>query len=89
MRTGGLLAAGDLGALRAAALEGLGIARLPGFAVAGAIEEGSLAEVLADLPSEPEALVAHAAAPGIAPAKVRAFVDHLAAGLAERGACRW
>ena len=89
VRTGGPLAAADAAALRAAAMEGLGIARLPGFAVADALVEGSLAEVLAELPGDAEALVAEVAADRPQPAKVRVFLDHLEAGFAERATGRW
>jgi DNA-binding transcriptional LysR family regulator len=64
--------------LRAAALEGNGIAVLPTWAVADALRAGTLRRVLAAW--EPPASAIYAVYPGnrLMSMKVRAFVDHLA-----------
>jgi DNA-binding transcriptional LysR family regulator len=64
--------------LRAAALDGIGIALLPAWAVAEPLRAGALRRVLD--PWEPPASTIYAAYPGnrLMSMKVRAFVDHLA-----------
>ena len=69
------------GAMREAAREGLGLARLPLFLVAEALANGGLVEVLEKHRAEPsDVLVVHPARRHV-PRKVRAFVEHLVAGL--------
>jgi DNA-binding transcriptional LysR family regulator len=67
-------------AMRDAAIAGLGLAQLPEFVVAKALSAGSLRTVLVDYERPAGAIVA-LYAPGRVPAKVRAFVDFLAARL--------
>ncbi|WP_363799655.1 LysR family transcriptional regulator [Lysobacter firmicutimachus] len=64
-------------ALKAAALAGAGIVRVPEFAVARELAEGALVQVLPDW--ELPGLDVHAVMPErrYVPAKVRAFVEHL------------
>jgi DNA-binding transcriptional LysR family regulator len=64
--------------LRAAALDGIGIAVLPTWAVAESLRTGALRQVLAAW--EPPASTIYAVYPGnrLMTMKVRAFVDHLA-----------
>jgi len=75
-------------ALRAAALDGLGLALLPVWMVAGDIRAGTLLRCLPDIPSYPEGYrepiyAVHARA-ALVPAKTRAFVEHLRGFLAKR-----
>ncbi len=69
-------------AMRDMAIGGLGLAILPRFIVAQALDEGRLVQVLADV--ETRALPVMAVWPPISPmpAKLRALIDHLAAELA-------
>jgi DNA-binding transcriptional LysR family regulator len=64
--------------LRAAALDGIGVALLPTWAAAESLRRGALRRVLAAW--EPPASTIYAVYPGkrLMSAKVRAFVDHLA-----------
>lgn len=71
--------------IRAFALSGQGLARLPGFIVAGAVRDGALIEVLPDqaLPALPITVVWPPVSP--MPAKLRVLIDHLTAELAGGG----
>lgn len=67
--------------LRAAALDGLGLALLPTWMVAGDLKAGTLVRCLADTVCYPEGYreeiyAVHARTP-LVPAKTRAFVEHL------------
>lgn len=68
-------------AIRELAIEGLGLAMLPGFLVADALADGRLEAVLTDF--ETRRLPITAVWPPVSPmpAKLRAFVDHLLAEL--------
>jgi DNA-binding transcriptional LysR family regulator len=74
----GTLRSNNAELLRAAALEGVGIAMLPSWAVAEPLRRKKLQPVLAGW--EPPASTIHAVYPGnrLMSLKVRAFVDHLA-----------
>lgn len=63
--------------LRAAAAAGVGLAILPSFIAAPAIEDGSLVVLLPDFPLEEAALYALMPPGRAATARVRALVDHL------------
>ena len=78
VRGTGPIAVNDGATLLSLALEGFGIARLPGFLCAAPLRAGRLEEVLPDLPQEAQAI--HALTPpGRFPQpKSRAFADHLA-----------
>jgi DNA-binding transcriptional LysR family regulator len=75
---GGSLRSNSAEMLRAAALEGIGIAVLPTWALAEPLRTGALRRVLAAW--EPPASTIYAVYPGnrLMSMKVRAFVDHLA-----------
>lgn len=74
-------------AMRDMAIAGVGLAMLPGFIVAPALADGQLIRVLPDI--ETRRLPIHAVWPPVSPvpAKLRAFIDHLAAALA--GGAPW
>ncbi|MGQ9366771.1 LysR family transcriptional regulator [Azospirillum sp. ST 5-10] len=83
VRVTGTLQADALAPLRQAALAGIGLARLPGFAVAEDVRQGRLVPVLAGCTVADEAI--HAVFPTarhLLP-KVRAFIDHLVATLGD------
>lgn len=63
--------------LRQAALDGIGIVRMPKLFVAGAIARGDLVELLTGFGSPPVTLAAVYPSRKALPAKVRAFVDFL------------
>lgn len=68
-------------AIRDMAIEGLGLAMLPGFIAGPAIASGRLERVLADYPGRALPIVAVWPPVSPLPAKLRRFVDHLAAEL--------
>jgi len=68
-------------AIRDMAVEGLGLAILPGFIVAPALADGRLERVLAGFGTRPLPIVAVWPPVQPMPAKLRRFVDHLAAEL--------
>lgn len=68
-------------AIRCMAIQGLGLAMLPGFIAAPALADGSLERVLPDHPSRRMPIVAVWPPVSPMPAKLRRFVDHLAAAL--------
>jgi DNA-binding transcriptional LysR family regulator len=75
--------ASDAGeALLAAARDGLGLAALPNWMAASALRTGALVHVLPGWSSQPAPIHAVHAGVGQAAAKIRLFVDHLAAHLA-------
>jgi DNA-binding transcriptional LysR family regulator len=71
--------------LRAAALAGVGLASLPDWAVADALAAGTLVRVLADHPAPRTGIFAVYATNRLMTPAVRAFVDHMVAGLRARG----
>jgi DNA-binding transcriptional LysR family regulator len=77
------LATDDLATLRAAALEGIGIALLPVSLIRDKLADGSLLEVLPELKLAPGVVhVVFASRRGLVPA-VRALIDALAVGYEE------
>ncbi|MTH33376.1 LysR family transcriptional regulator [Paracoccus limosus] len=68
-------------AIRCMAIQGLGLAMLPGFIVAPALAEGTLERVLPDHPTRRMPIVAVWPPVTPLPAKMRRFIDHLAAEL--------
>lgn len=75
-------------AMREMAIEGLGLAMLPGFLVAAALRDGRLTRILSGF--ETRTLPVMAVWPPVnpLPAKLRALVDHLATELADGGPWR-
>lgn len=73
----GRCSAGSFPALLDLAEAGLGVARLPGFMVEGAIREGRLVPLLDRYLPPPAALHVVYPAARIVPPKVRAFIDYL------------
>jgi DNA-binding transcriptional LysR family regulator len=72
------LSANDLAMLREAALEGLGVARLPRYLVANDLRDGRLAQVLPGWTTAPRKVHAIHPAGRRVPARVRVFLDHIA-----------
>lgn len=72
------------GAIRAAALRGLGLALLPGFTVDDDLRRGALATVLDEYRLQPSGIYAVMPADAHATRKVRALVDFLARALPPR-----
>lgn len=68
-------------AIRCMAMQGLGLAMLPGFIAAPALADGTLERVLPDYPTRRMPIVAVWPPVSPMPAKLRRFVDHLAATL--------
>lgn len=68
-------------AIRCMAVAGLGLAMLPGFIAAPALARGELLRILPDHPTRPMPIVALWPPVNPMPAKLRRFVDHLAAAL--------
>lgn len=77
----GPLQSDNVEALRRAAVAGAGIVLLPTFVVAGDLEAGRLVTVLDDHPVAALGVFVLYARGKFVPAKVRAFVDHLASHL--------
>ncbi|SDD77264.1 DNA-binding transcriptional regulator, LysR family [Paracoccus isoporae] len=73
--------------IRAFALSGQGLARLPCFIVADGLRDGSLVELLPDHPTPPMPITAVWPTVTPMPAKLRVLIDHLAAELA--GGAPW
>lgn len=71
--------------LRTAALEGMGVARLPGFLVASDLKAGALVEVLKDVPRPELVLYLVYAQRRNLPPRVRAFVEHVLAWKKSKG----
>lgn len=66
-------------AIRDMAIQGLGIAMLPSFIVARELQSGQLERVLPDLPTRTMPIVAVWPPVSPMPAKLRRFIDHVAA----------
>ncbi|MDQ7777647.1 LysR family transcriptional regulator [Paracoccus aminovorans] len=78
---GGRISLNNGEAIRCMAIQGLGLAILPGFIVAPALADGTLERVLPDYPTRRLPIVAVWPPVSPMPAKLRRFVDHLAAAL--------
>ena len=70
-------------AMRDFVLAGLGLGTLPGFIVGPEIAKGRLVRILTDLPLRPLPISVVWPPVSPMPAKLRAFIDHLASGLGE------
>jgi len=77
----GPMRSNDVEVLRRAALAGAGVVNLPGFYVAADLQAGRLVQVLAEYPVQALGVFAVYAKGKFVPAKVRKFVEHLAAHL--------
>ena len=89
VRGAGPLAVSDGRGLLAAAVAGLGIAHLPCFVFADALERGLVEEAMPDLPVEASGIYAVYAPARATQPKLRAFADHIARAFAGRGPGDW
>ena len=72
-----------------AAISGLGIAYLPSFLYADAMEKGLVEDAIPDLPLETQGIYAVYPPGRFTQPKVRAFIDFLAHTFAEKGPTDW
>lgn len=89
VRTAGGLSVNDGQSLLNAAISGLGIAYLPGFLYAGAMEKGLVEDVIPDLPVETQGIYAVYPPGRFTQPKVRAFIDFLVQAFADKGPAAW
>jgi DNA-binding transcriptional LysR family regulator len=89
IRTGGWLSVNDGQSLLNAAIAGLGIAYLPSFLYAEALERGEVVDVIPDLPMETQGIYAVYPPGRFTQPKVRAFIDFLVDAFAEKGPNSW
>ncbi|MDR9481439.1 MAG: LysR family transcriptional regulator [Salibaculum sp.] len=89
VRTAGWLTVNDGQSLLNAAISGLGIAYLPSFLYADAMEQGLVEDAIPDLPVETHGIYAVYPPGRFTQPKVRAFIDFLAHAFAEKGPERW
>ncbi|QPM91792.1 LysR family transcriptional regulator [Pseudooceanicola algae] len=85
VRTGGALSVNDGQSLLNAAISGLGIAYLPGFLYAKALQDGMVEDVIPALPMDEVGIFATYPPGRFTQPKVRAFVDFLTEAFAEKG----
>ena len=72
-----------------AAIAGLGIAYLPSFLYAEAMEQGLVEEAIPDLPQETQGIFAVYPPGRFTQPKVRAFIDFLVHSFADKGPDAW
>jgi DNA-binding transcriptional LysR family regulator len=89
IRTAGWLTVNDGQSLLNAAISGLGIAYLPSYLCASAMEQGLIEEAIPDLPVETQGIYAVYPPGRFTQPKVRAFIDFLAHAFAEKGPDAW
>jgi DNA-binding transcriptional LysR family regulator len=89
VRTAGWLTVNDGQSLLNAATSGLGIAYLPSFLCADALEQGLVEEAIPDLPVETQGIYAVYPPGRFTQPKVRAFIDFLVNAFAEKGPDVW
>jgi DNA-binding transcriptional LysR family regulator len=89
VRTAGWLTVNDGQSLLNAAISGLGIAYLPSFLYAEALDQGLVEDAIPDLPLETQGIYAVYPPGRFTQPKVRAFIDFLAHAFAEKGPERW
>ena len=89
IRSAGWLSVNDGQSLLNACIAGLGIAYLPSFLYANAMEQGQVVDVMPDLPIERTGIYAVHPPGRFAQPKVRAFVDFLVAHFNEKGGQDW
>lgn len=89
VRTAGWLTVNDGQSLLNAAVSGLGIAYLPSFLYADALEQGLVEDVIPELPRETQGIYAVYPPGRFTQPKVRAFIDFLVHAFAEKGPETW
>ncbi|MGB0797995.1 MAG: substrate binding domain-containing protein, partial [Planktomarina sp.] len=89
VRTAGWLTVNDGQSLLNAAISGLGIAYLPSFLYADALEQGLVVDAIPDLPRETQGIYAVYPPGRFTQPKVRAFIDFLVHAFAEKGPETW
>ncbi len=89
VRTAGWLSVNDGQSLLNAAISGLGIAYLPSFLYADAMEKGLVVDAIPDLPVETQGIYAVYPPGRFTQPKVRAFIDFLVKAFAEKGPSDW
>jgi DNA-binding transcriptional LysR family regulator len=89
VRTAGWLTVNDGQSLLNACISGLGIAYLPSFLFADAMEQGLVMDVIPDLPLEAKGIYAVYPPGRFTQPKVRAFIDFLVHAFADKGPDRW
>ena len=89
VRTAGWLTVNDGQSLLNAAIAGLGIAYLPSFLYAEAMDAGLVQEAIPELPIETQGIFAVYPPGRFTQPKVRAFIDFLVHSFAEKGPDRW
>lgn len=89
VRTSGWLSVNDGQSLLNACISGLGIAYLPSFLYADALQQGLVEEAIPDLPKETQGIYAVYPPGRFTQPKVRAFIDFLAHRFADRGPDQW
>lgn len=89
VRTSGWLTVNDGQSLLNACISGLGIAYLPSFLYAEALEKGLVEEAMPDLPKQTQGIYAVYPPGRFTQPKVRAFIDFLAHSFADKGPDHW
>jgi DNA-binding transcriptional LysR family regulator len=89
IRSAGWLSVNDEQSLLNACIAGLGIAYLPSFLYANAMEQGQVVDVMPDLPVESTGIYAVYPPGRFTQPKVRAFIDFLVAHFSEKGGQGW
>ncbi|WP_114287675.1 LysR family transcriptional regulator [Candidatus Halocynthiibacter alkanivorans] len=89
IRTAGWLTVNDGQSLLNAAISGLGIAYLPSYLCASALEQGLIEEAIPELPVETQGIYAVYPPGRFTQPKVRAFIDFLAHAFADKGPDAW
>ncbi len=89
IRTAGWLSVNDGQSLLNAAISGLGIAYLPSFLYADAMDEGLVEDAIPDLPKDLQGIYAIYPPGRFTQPKVRAFIDFLVHAFADKGPDRW
>ena len=89
VRTAGWLSVNDGQSLLNAAISGLGIAYLPSFLYADAMEQGLVVDAMPDLPIETQNIYAVYPPGKFTQPKVRAFIDFLVYQFGNKGPSEW
>ena len=89
IRSAGWLSVNDGQSLLNACIAGLGVAYLPSFLYANAMEQGQVVDVMPDLPVERTGIYAVYPPGRFTQPKVRAFIDFLVAHFNEKGGQDW